>query len=87
MSNLKMHVGVVGAGTMGRGIVQLFAQAGHPISVFDGIEGAVPKAIASVLELIDNGVERKIFGPDQGSAIKASIRPCTALEQEAMSPL
>lgn len=58
MSSKKLHVGVVGAGTMGRGILQLFVQAGHPVSVFDAIEGAVPKTVASVAEMIGKSVEK-----------------------------
>jgi 3-hydroxybutyryl-CoA dehydrogenase len=83
MSERKLHVGVVGAGTMGRGIVQLFAQAGHPVSVVDAFEGAVPKAIAAVGAMIDKGVEKRTFTAEQGAGIKAAIRPCTALEQLA----
>ncbi|MGQ0701486.1 MAG: 3-hydroxyacyl-CoA dehydrogenase [Panacagrimonas sp.] len=78
-----LHVGVVGAGTMGRGIVQLFAQAGHPVSVFDALEGAMPKAIASVNAMIDKGVEKKTFTPERGATIKASIKPCAKLEELA----
>ncbi len=33
-SNQK-RVGVIGAGTMGRGIAQVFAQAGHDAYMFD----------------------------------------------------
>ena len=48
----RIHIGVVGAGTMGQGIVQLFAQAGHRLSVFDAFDGAVPRAISNVTALI-----------------------------------
>ena len=34
-----LTIGVIGAGTMGRGIVQLFAQAGHRVHCFDAAEG------------------------------------------------
>ena len=54
----KLRIGVVGAGVMGRGIVQLFAQAGHRVKVFDAFEGAVPKAVASVAAMIEKGVEK-----------------------------
>jgi 3-hydroxybutyryl-CoA dehydrogenase len=72
---------------MGRGIVQLFAQAGHQVSVFDAFEGAVPKAITSVAAMIDKGVAKNSFTVEQASAIKAAIRPCAALEDLASCDL
>ncbi|MGQ0619348.1 MAG: 3-hydroxyacyl-CoA dehydrogenase [Panacagrimonas sp.] len=76
----KLHVGVVGAGTMGRGIVQLFAQAGHPVSVFDAYDGAVPKALTAVAGMISKGVEKGRYTSDQADALIAGIRPCGSLE-------
>ena len=79
----KLRIGVVGAGVMGRGIVQLFAQAGHPVKVFDAFEGAVPKAVASVAAMIEKGVEKKQRTREQADTIVAAITPCTAIEQLA----
>ena len=42
------HIGVVGAGAMGRGIVQLFAQAGVPVRVVPGVSSAMASAAAAV---------------------------------------
>lgn len=79
----KQRIGVVGAGAMGRGIAQLFAQAGHAVSVFDSFDGAVPKALASISAIIDKGVEKKVHSREQADRIIAAIRPCTTLEQLA----
>jgi 3-hydroxybutyryl-CoA dehydrogenase len=38
-------VAVIGAGTMGAGIAQLAAQAGHPVYLFDAVTGAAKRAI------------------------------------------
>ncbi len=38
-------IGVVGAGTMGRGIAQLFVQAGHRVWCHDALDGAAAKAV------------------------------------------
>ncbi|MEJ0048154.1 MAG: 3-hydroxyacyl-CoA dehydrogenase NAD-binding domain-containing protein [Rhodospirillales bacterium] len=35
-------MGVVGTGVMGRGIAQLFVQAGHAVLLFDSRGGAPP---------------------------------------------
>jgi 3-hydroxybutyryl-CoA dehydrogenase len=76
----KLRIGVVGAGTMGRGIVQLFAQSGHSVSLFDTADGALPKAMAAVGEMIDRGVKKGTYPAQRGEQIKALIRPCTTLE-------
>lgn len=79
----KPRIGVVGAGAMGRGIVQLFAQAGHPVSVFDSFDGALPKALASITAMIEKGVEKQVHSREQADRIIAGIRPCAKLEQLA----
>ncbi len=42
------QIGVVGGGTMGRGIMQLFLQAGHEVRCHDAAAGAAEKAIEHV---------------------------------------
>ncbi|WP_342806377.1 3-hydroxyacyl-CoA dehydrogenase [Alteromonas sp. M12] len=49
----KQVVGVIGAGTMGRGIVQLFAQNGHQVHLYDSAQEAVLSAMSSILQMID----------------------------------
>ena len=51
------HIGVVGAGAMGRGIVQLFAQAGVPVRVHDSQPGAVERALATLADPVGRLVE------------------------------
>jgi 3-hydroxybutyryl-CoA dehydrogenase len=41
-------VAVIGAGTMGAGIAQVAAVAGHPVLVYDAVPGAAERAVASV---------------------------------------
>ncbi|MBI3143092.1 MAG: 3-hydroxybutyryl-CoA dehydrogenase [Bacteroidetes bacterium] len=50
-------VAVVGAGTMGSGIAQVFAQAGYPTLLFDIGQQAVDKARASITANLDKSVE------------------------------
>lgn len=68
---------------MGRGIVQLFAQSGHPVSVFDSFEGAVPRAITAVTAMIEKGVEKKTFSREQADGIVGRIKPCVRLHDLA----
>ena len=51
-------IGVVGAGAMGRGIVQLFAQAGHRVTCYDTQDGAVSKAFENVTAMITRSIEK-----------------------------
>jgi 3-hydroxybutyryl-CoA dehydrogenase len=41
-------VGVVGAGTMGTGIAQVAAAAGHPVLLYDAVPGAAAHAVSTV---------------------------------------
>ena len=45
-------VAVVGAGTMGAGIAQVAAVAGHPVIVYDAAEGAAGRAVAAVRDRV-----------------------------------
>jgi 3-hydroxybutyryl-CoA dehydrogenase len=45
-------VAVVGAGTMGAGIAQVAAVAGHPVTVYDVVEGAAGRAVAAVRDRV-----------------------------------
>ncbi len=51
-------VAVVGAGTMGAGIAQLAAGAGHRVLLFDSRPGAVEAAIAGIAERLESSVAR-----------------------------
>lgn len=74
------RVAVIGAGTMGRGIVQLFAQAGHSVLCFDAVEGAAQKAIEFVTGLIEKAVSKGRYSPEQGAEIIARISACNRVE-------
>ena len=52
-------VAVIGAGTMGAGIAQVAAAAGHPVLLYDIAVGAVAKGIAGVKAGLDKLVERQ----------------------------
>ena len=57
-------VAVVGAGTMGAGIAQVAAVAGHPVIVYDAAEGAATRAVASVRDRVARLVQKgRLEGP------------------------
>ncbi|HEY1626859.1 MAG TPA: 3-hydroxyacyl-CoA dehydrogenase NAD-binding domain-containing protein [Streptosporangiaceae bacterium] len=55
MSVHRVSVAAVGAGTMGAGIAQIAAAAGHPVLIYD----AVPGAAAAAIEKIRDRVARR----------------------------
>jgi 3-hydroxybutyryl-CoA dehydrogenase len=76
-NNVKpLTLGVVGAGAMGRGIVQLFAQAGHRVRCFDAAPGAAGKAVEFALGMIGRGVEKGRLSAEAFEAIRAKVSAC-----------
>jgi 3-hydroxybutyryl-CoA dehydrogenase len=69
----KAVIGVIGAGTMGRGIVQLFAQAGHRVHCFDAQAGAAAKAVDYVGGMIGRGVEKGRISAEQLAQIQGRM--------------
>ena len=45
-------VAVVGAGTMGAGIAQVAAVAGHPVILYDAMEGAAGRAVTAIRDRV-----------------------------------
>ena len=83
-NNVKpLILGVVGAGAMGRGIVQLFAQAGHRVRCFDAAPGAAPKAVEFALGMIGRGVEKGRLSAAAFEAIRAKVSACAQMSDLA----
>ena len=57
-------IALVGAGTMGAGIAQVAAVAGHPVIVYDAAEGAAARAVAAVRDRVARLVQKgRLEGP------------------------
>jgi 3-hydroxybutyryl-CoA dehydrogenase len=76
----KITIGVVGAGTMGRGIIQLYAQAGHPVCCVDAQPGAATRAIDDVLGMLRRQVDKGRLTSAAMADIKATMRAADGLE-------
>ncbi len=74
-------VAVIGAGTMGAGIAQVAATAGHPVRLFDLDQEAVRKGIAGVEKILARSVERGRIDTAEKDAILGRIVPATALTE------
>lgn len=51
-------VAVIGAGSMGSGIAQLAATAGHEVYLYDAFDGASAKALQSIQHFLNRGVQK-----------------------------
>lgn len=53
-----LQAAVIGAGTMGSGIAQVFAQAGYRVRIQDSFAGAAEKALVRIRENLEGAVAR-----------------------------
>ena len=72
-------IGVVGAGTMGRGIVQLFAQAGHTVFCHDAQPGAAAKAVEYVDGMFARAVEKGRMTAAAHEGARQRLKACDSL--------
>lgn len=81
MTDQRIHtIGVIGAGTMGRGIVQLFAQAGHTVYCHDAMAGAAVKAVGFAVDMIGRGVEKGRITADEFAAVRGRVHACASMQ-------
>ena len=73
-------VGVIGAGTMGNGIAQVFAQHGFTVRIHDAAAGAVDRARATIEKSLGKFVEKgKLTAEDRDKAV-ARIQPAPSID-------
>ncbi len=70
---MKPPVGVVGAGTMGAGIAQVAAVAGHRVLVADAIPGAAERAIAAIRDKVKAQVAKGRLKADPDALDLAAV--------------
>ena len=64
------RVGVVGAGTMGNGIAQVFAQSGYEVTLADAIPAALDRAKSTIEKSLAKFVEKgKMTAPDREATL------------------
>lgn len=83
----SMNVAVIGAGTMGSGIAQLAAQAGHNVKLFDARGVAVADALAGLEKTFGKLVQKGKLGAVEARAILGRIAPCSDLNELSGSGL
>jgi 3-hydroxybutyryl-CoA dehydrogenase len=73
-------VGVVGAGTMGAGIAQVAAQAGHRVALFDAMEGAAERAVAGLAARFDSLAAKGKLTVEDAEGAKARLTVADGVE-------
>ncbi len=74
---------VVGAGTMGRGIAQVCAQAGLKTLMFDARDGAVQEAIAGIDKALDGLVAKGRMTAEVKQGVIDHLKPIGSLDEAA----
>ncbi|MBM4438503.1 MAG: NAD(P)-binding domain-containing protein, partial [Actinobacteria bacterium] len=67
-------IGIIGAGLMGHGIAQVFATAGHPVTVVDADPAALRTARAKIARNLDLLVEYEVLGRAAADRVPAQIQ-------------
>ena len=82
MMDIK-RVGVVGAGTMGNGIAQVFAQAGYHVKMCDAAPPALDRARATIEKSLGKFVEKGRMTATDRDAALARLEAVTAIDHLA----
>jgi len=81
------RVSVIGAGTMGAGIAQVFAAAGHMVKLIDTKDEFVKRGVATMESSLDRLVKKETIPLAQKIEIMGRVRTDTTLEATTGSQL
>jgi 3-hydroxybutyryl-CoA dehydrogenase len=74
-----MKIYVLGAGTMGSGIVQAFAQAGHDVIMRDVKEEYVKRGLSTIIKNLDRNVKKERMTEEEKQEIMTRIMGTTEI--------
>jgi 3-hydroxybutyryl-CoA dehydrogenase len=75
----RRMIGVVGGGTMGRGIVQLLAQSGNTVRCYDAAPGMAHQATEYVVGMLKRAVDKGKLKATDVDAMATCVAPADAL--------
>ena len=79
----QQTIGVVGAGQMGGGIAQVFAQRGYSVLMLDINEAAVQRGLKTIGTSLDRLIKKGSVAADEKEQILGRIQPVLDLERFA----
>ncbi len=74
-------IAVIGTGTMGSGIAQVFAQSGYQVYLKGSTEDSVNRAMKSIEGFLDKGIEKGKVSQDQKEITLENIIGVTSMEE------
>jgi len=77
------RVGVVGAGTMGRGIAQLAALGGYESVLYDPLPGVAEESVEALRQALDKGAARGRWSKEDAAAAGQRVQPADDVGQLA----
>jgi 3-hydroxybutyryl-CoA dehydrogenase len=77
------RVGIVGAGTMGRGIAQLAALGGYETVLYDPLPGVATESVEALRQALDKGAARGRWSEEDAAAAAQRVKPADAVGQLA----
>ena len=77
------RVGVVGAGTMGRGIAQIAALGGYETVLYDPLPGVAESSVEALRGSLDKGAARGRWSADEAAAAAQRVQPAEDVQQLA----
>jgi 3-hydroxybutyryl-CoA dehydrogenase len=87
MKPLFEHIGIVGAGAMGRGIAQIAAQAGSTVLLFDTAPSAAQAAVAALQAQWQSLASKNRISASDVDVFTSRIRQVASLQELAVCPL
>jgi len=80
MINEFKKVAVIGAGTMGNGIVHVFAQNGYEVNLIDISQSAIDKGLATIGKNMDRQIKKELISESDKEQALARIKTYTNLK-------
>lgn len=87
MFDTNSVIGVIGAGTMGAGIAQVAAKAGHQVLLFDAAEGAAERGRDNIARGLQKLVARGKMSGEEVEALVGRIQTIASLQEMAPAAL
>ena len=82
-SSASDAVGIVGAGTMGAGIAQVAALAGHPVLILDAAPGAADAAVRRICDAMRALSRRELLALEEAQAASGRLSSVASVDELA----